>query len=235
MSILAIDTSTQVSSVAVVSAGNLAAEVTMQARLTHSETLLPHIEKALAMASQKKTDIEGIAVSIGPGSFTGLRIGLATAKAMSYALQIPLVGVPTLRALAYHFPVPGVQLLPLIDAQKGCAYVERYVWEHGKILKKSDVSILPVPEIVEKAEDLPGTVILLGDVISRRIEGKLLLPMNVQLAPVHLRMPRAANVAICGEEMLREGQAGNLMAMEPVYVRRSEAEALWEKRHGKGL
>lgn len=233
MSILAIDTSTQVSSVAVVSDGKLAAELTMQAKLTHSETLLPHIEEVLGMANQKKEELEGIAVSLGPGSFTGLRIGLATAKAMAYALQLPIIGVPTLRALAWHFPVEGFQLLPMIDAQKGNVYVERYMWEHGKLLKKTEVQVLPVEEVIRRTEELPGTVVLMGDVISKRIEGKQTLPMHVMLAPLHLRMPRAANVALCGLELLKEGKTGNVMDMEPVYIRRSEAEVLWEKRHGK--
>ena len=235
MSILAIDTSTQVSSVAVVSDGKLAAELTMQAKLTHSETLLPHIEEVLGMANQKKEELEGIAVSLGPGSFTGLRIGLATAKAMAYALQLPIVGVPTLRALAWHFPVEGFQLLPMIDAQKGNVYVERYMWEHGKLLRKTGVQVLPVEEVIRRTEELPGTVVLMGDVISKRIEGKQTLPMHVMLAPLHLRMPRAANVALCGLELLKEGKTGNVMDMEPVYIRRSEAEVLWEKRHGKAI
>ncbi|MBR0283754.1 MAG: tRNA (adenosine(37)-N6)-threonylcarbamoyltransferase complex dimerization subunit type 1 TsaB [Selenomonadaceae bacterium] len=235
MSILAIDTSTQVSSVAVVSDGKLAAELTMQAKLTHSETLLPHIEEVLGMANQKKEELEGIAVSLGPGSFTGLRIGLATAKAMAYALQLPIVGVPTLRALAWHFPVEGFQLLPMIDAQKGNVYVERYMWEHGKLLKKTEVQVLPVEDVIRRTEELPGTVVLMGDVISKRIEGKQTLPMHVMLAPLHLRMPRAANVALCGLELLKEGKTGNVMDMEPVYIRRSEAEVLWEKRHGKAI
>ena len=233
MSILAIDTSTQVSSVAVVSDGKLAAELTMQAKLTHSETLLPHIEEVLGMANQKKEELEGIAVSLGPGSFTGLRIGLATAKAMAYALQLPIVGVPTLRALAWHFPVEGFQLLPMIDAQKGNVYVECYMWEHGKLLRKTEVQVLPVEEVIRRTEELPGTVVLMGDMISKRIEGKQTLPMHVMLAPLHLRMPRAANVALCGLELLKEGKTGNVMDMEPVYIRRSEAEVLWEKRHGK--
>ena len=235
MSILAIDTSTQVSSVAVVSDGKLAAELTMQAKLTHSETLLPHIEEVLGMANQKKEELEGIAVSLGPGSFTGLRIGLATAKAMAYALQLPIVGVPTLRALAWHFPVEGFQLLPMIDAQKGNVYVERYMWEHGKLLRKTEVQVLSVEEVIRRTEELPGTVVLMGDVISKRIEGKQTLPMHVMLAPLHLRMPRAANVALCGLELLKEGKTGNVMDMEPVYIRRSEAEVLWEKRHGKAI
>ena len=119
MSILAVDTASQVSSVAVLSTERVAAEIGMQGALTHSETLMPHIETALRMARVKKEELDGIAVSIGPGSFTGLRIGLAAAKMAAYALRIPLVGVPTLEALAYHCMCEGVRLVPMMDAQKG--------------------------------------------------------------------------------------------------------------------
>ena len=173
MSILAIDTATQVSSVAVASADKLAAELTMQAKLTHSETLMPHIKEVLRMANVRKEQLEGIAVSIGPGSFTGLRIGLAAAKAMAYALDLPIVGVSTLKALAYHYPVPGLRIVSLLDAQKGNAYRESYEWEK----------------------------------------------------------PRAACVAMLGLQELAAGHTDNVMNMEPVYIRRSEAEVLWEKRH----
>jgi len=106
----------------------------MQGALTHSETLMPHIETALRMARVKKDELAGVAVSIGPGSFTGLRIGLAAAKMMSYALRIPMVGVPTLEALAYHCMWEGVRLVPMMDAQKGSVYTEEFAWtwESGK-------------------------------------------------------------------------------------------------------
>ena len=103
MLIVSLDTSSQVSSVAVLSEERVAAEVSMQGALTHSETLMPHIELALQMARAKKTELDGIVVSIGPGSFTGLRIGLAAAKMMAYALNIPMICVPTLEALACHY------------------------------------------------------------------------------------------------------------------------------------
>ena len=143
MSILAIDTATQVSSVAVASVDKLAAELTMQAKLTHSETLMPHIKEVLRMANVRKENLEGIAVSIGPGSFTGLRIGLAAAKAMAYALNLPIVGVSTLKALAFHYPVPGIRIVSLLDAQKGNAYRESYEWEHGELCIVNPVEVLP--------------------------------------------------------------------------------------------
>lgn len=231
MSILAIDTATQVSSVAVASADKLSAELTMQAKLTHSETLMPHIKEVLRMAGVQKEKLDGIAVSIGPGSFTGLRIGLAAAKAMAYALQLPIVGVSTLKALAYHYPVPGVRIVSLLDAQKGNAYRESYEWQAGEIKIMQEVEVLPIAEILAECAECGRQVILLGDVAARRIRGKVELPSNVSVAPAHLVMPRAACVAMLGLQELAEGRRDNVMNMEPVYIRRSEAEVLWEKRH----
>lgn len=231
MSILAIDTATQVSSVAVASETRLLAELTMQARLTHSETLLPHMEQVLKMANVKKEELEGIAVSLGPGSFTGLRIGLAAAKAVCYALKLPLVGVPTLEALAWHYPVAGVRVMTLLDAQKGNAYRQSFRWHNGRMEALEEITVVSLPEVIASCAALQEPVVLLGDVVSKKIAGKFELPSNVSLAPAHLVMPRAACVAMVGLKKLAVGETGNVMDMEPIYIRRSEAEVLWEKRH----
>ena len=231
MSILAIDTATQVSSVAVLKEGRLLAELTMQGKLTHSETLLPHIEQVLKMAAVAKEELTGIAVSNGPGSFTGLRIGLAAAKAMSYVLGIPLVGVSTLQALAYQLPAPGVRGMCLLDAQKGNAYVESYRWENNSLQVVDSVQVAKITDIVAACANMNEQVILLGDAVQKKVAGKLELPANVSVAPPHIVMPRAACVAMLGQAKLMAGETDNVMDLEPVYIRRSEAEVLWEKRH----
>ncbi len=233
MSILAIETATQVSSVAVLTDGKLAAELTMQAKLTHSETLMAHVEQAMKMAGTKREEAEAIAVSIGPGSFTGLRIGLAAAKAMSYVWEVPLLGVPTLEVLAQHFWSTDAAIFPLIDAQKGNAYVQPFSARAGRLRSEGPIAVKSLSEILEEAGEEQGPVVLLGDML-RKIEGKLTLPANVHIAPLHLRMPRAANVAVLGAARLAAGEQDNVMDLEPLYIRRSEAEVLWEKRHGEG-
>ena len=234
MSILSIDTSSQVSSVAVLSAERVAAEISMQGALTHSETLMPHIETALRMARVEKSELEGIAVSIGPGSFTGLRIGLASAKMMAYALHIPLIAVPTLEALAHHYICEGVRLVPMMDAQKGNVYAQEFVWEAGpdglRLSEKHALSILPLTEVIAGLENSEQPVILLGDAMQKHIDAAL--PEDVHLAPIHARMPRAACVGLAGLARLRRGESDDPMTAVPLYLRRSEAEVLWEKRHG---
>ena len=234
MSILSIDTSSQVSSVAVLSAERVAAEISMQGALTHSETLMPHIETALRMARVEKSELEGIAVSIGPGSFTGLRIGLASAKMMAYALHIPLIAVPTLEALAHHTICEGVRLVPMMDAQKGNVYAQEFAWEAGAegltLREAHPLVILPRTEVLAGLAHSTQPVLLLGDAMQKK--GVDELPTGVRLAPIHARMPRAACVGLASLTRLARGAVDDPVTIAPLYLRRSEAEVLWEKHHG---
>lgn len=208
-------------SVAVVSEEKILAEISQEAKLTHSETLLPQIEEVLRIAAVEKVD--AVAVSIGPGSFTGLRIGLATAKALAYAWQIKIIGVPTLRAIAYHFPTNGAVVIPLLDAQKNRAYFQQF----RNCRPLSEIEVRNIDEIVTSAGEIAGEVFLCGEVLNKI---KVELPPNVRIAPANCKMPRAVNVALCGKDLLDAGEISNVMNIEPLYVRRSEAEELWERR-----
>lgn len=238
MPILAIDTATMVSSVAVADEKKLYAELTVQTRLTHSETLMPHIQQVLEMAGVKRSELTAIAVSIGPGSFTGLRIGLAAAKAMSYAMDIPLVGISTMEALAWQYPSPNVTVVPLIDAQKGNVYAAGYQFdlEKDSIIELSKVGVYSFDEVFENFGIDGEYCVLVGDMAVKKAlpkKAKGELPDNFIIAPIHTIMPRAATIATAGLKKLAAGEVGSVMDMEPIYIRRSEAEELWEKRQAK--
>ena len=222
--VAAIETATRAASVAVCNEDKFT-EITQDSKLTHSETLLPQFKEVLAMANVNREMIDAIAVSIGPGSFTGLRIGLAAAKALAYAWNVKIIGVPTLHALAYHFPYSTV--MPMIDAQKNRAYVQIF----QKLQPVTDIEILGIDEAINKAasfaESSQSEVIICGDVC-HKIKS---LPESVKIASINMRMPRAVNVALCGRDLLNSGKIGNVMNIEPMYIRRSEAEVLWEKRN----
>ena len=217
---IAIETASRVSSVAVLD-GDRFTELNQNSQMTHSQTLLPQLKEVLELSKVDRGSVELIAVSIGPGSFTGLRIGLATAKALSYAWGVPLIGVPTLEALAYHFPFDNV--LTMIDAQKNRAYCQRF----ERLRAIGDIKVRSVEEIMEEVSASGDKVIVCGDAISKIKEA----PSNVEAAPINLRMPRAVNVGLCARRRMVEGLIDNVMNLEPLYVRRSEAEVLWEKRH----
>ncbi len=221
MIILGIEAATRVASVAVVSDEKILAEISQEAKLTHSETLLPQIEQVLKIANVEK--IDAVAVSIGPGSFTGLRIGLATAKALSYAWQVKIIGVPTLQAISYHFPTNNAVIIPMLDAQKNRAYFQKF--KSCKPL--SEIEVKNIDEIVASAGEIDSEVFLCGEVLSKI---KVDLPPNVKIAPINCKMPRAVNVAMCGKDLIDAGEISNVMNIEPLYIRRSEAEELWERR-----
>src|SRR5574344_3073149 len=148
---LALDTATRVCSVALVREQEILAAYDVTMGLTHSESLLPQIDQLFSRTGLAKTDIEKIAVSIGPGSFTGLRIGLAAAEAMAYAWHCAICGVNTLKALAYNLPVSGVALLPLLDAQKGNYYRGCYTWQDGKLKEVQAIAIVSGRQLLEEA------------------------------------------------------------------------------------
>jgi len=221
LNILGIETATRSVSVAVIFDGKIVAETIRESPQSFSETLLPQVEGVIKFADAFN-HLDAVAVSLGAGSFTGLRIGLATAKAVAYAWNLKIIGVPTLQALAYNFP--SAKVLPLIDAQKNRAYCQLF----EKNVPLSDLEVKPIAEAVTDAGQLDGEIFLCGDVLHKI---KVPLPPNVKLAPPNLQLPRASSVALCGADLIAAGKADNVMNLEPLYIRRSEAEELWEKRH----
>lgn len=227
MPILAIDTATLVSSVAIATEDTLVAELTVQTRKTHSERLMPYIASLLTMAETEKKDLKAVAVSIGPGSFTGLRIGLATAKAIAYALKIPLIGVPTLTALAFACPSPGVLLAPMLDAQKDNVYLGLYEWNGKTMIEIQPPRVIPFADANAELAATGRRVLLLGEAaVMHRAD-------IAQPAPPHVVMPRAGSVAILAQQMHAQGVRHDIASLEPLYIRRSEAEVLWERRQSE--
>ena len=231
MSVLALDTSTLVSSVALVNQTTLLAEITLQIRKTHSEQLMPHIAELMAFAGLQPTDLQAVAVSIGPGSFTGLRIGLATAKALAYAQHIPIVGVSTLEALAYSLPVPGILIAPMLDAQKDNVYHALYRWNGTNLETVVPASVGNIDEVLSSLSALELPVFLLGEA-AIQYSDKISDYPRLMKTPPQLIAARAANIGMVGLNMISRGITHSVMELEPVYIRRSEAEVLWEKRQG---
>lgn len=230
--LLAIETSSLVSSVALLHEDTLRAELTIQARLTHSEQLMPHIADMLAKASVTKSQIDGVAVSVGPGSFTGLRIGLATAKGLSFAWNVPIVGVTTPISLAYNFVGTSDRVCTLIDAQKGNVYAGVYRWDRTKLVTEKDIYIAPLTEVLDTLEGEGQPVVFCGDGSLKgrgKIEGRTDL---FRMAPPTMVIPRAGSVALGANVRFAVGDYDDCMTLTPSYLRRSEAEVLWEKRHG---
>ena len=224
---LAIDTATKVCSVALCRDGEITAEYNITLGMTHSEGLLPQLEQLLERTNTKKQDIDLIAVSMGPGSFTGLRIGLATAEAMAYSWQCLLHGVDTLKALAYNIPIEGLVLSPVLDAQKGNYYQALYQWQEGKLVELAGTEVVNKERLVERIAEYNLPALILGE--CKKLE-KVELSANIKLAPKTLLMPKASSIALVAEAEFDPEADKKIFGLEPYYIRRSEAEELWEQR-----
>lgn len=218
--VLAIDTSTELGSVAVLVDGVLAAEVGARVRARHGETLFPLIAFALEHAGLARTDVELIAVGIGPGSFTGTRIGVATAKGLAVALDRPLVGVVSLAAIARG--APGAWIVPVVDAHKGEVYAAAYE-RVGRTLTErlAPFHAPPTEAFARVRECVPVGALTCGSGLRRYpeyVDGSTL-----EVLPPLLDAPRAAILALEAEERFATRGADDRATLEPLYVRPSDA------------
>lgn len=235
---LGIETSSLVSSLALLEGDTLLGELTMQAGLTHSEQLVPHIELLLDQAQVDKSDLTGIVVAIGPGSFTGLRIGMGTAKAMAYALKIPLYGAMTMDGIAYNVPYTDRLISVLIDAQKKNVYEARYRWEGNQLLRIQDPIVKAAVDLVQELEDQGQATLFLGDGIKRVQKLVTDRTSSVEegvplftIGPATVAIPRAGAMLLAARDFNGGLKPSDPMTMIPYYIRRSEAEVMWEDKH----
>ena len=225
MKILALDSSGLVASVAIVSDDDLIGEYTVNYKKTHSQTLLPMLDEVAKMVELDLSTIDVIAVSAGPGSFTGLRIGSATAKGLGLALKKPLVSVPTLEGIAYNFCGSEKVICPMMDARRSQVYTGIYEFQGNTLKVLEDQMAVPVEEALEKLNQTGREVILAGDgvpVYLELIEKNLKVPYL--LAPAHLNRQRAGAVAVLGIQYAKEGKLESAMEHQPDYLRLSQAE-----------
>ena len=225
MKLLGIDSSSLVASVAVVTDDVLTAEYTVDFKKTHSQTLLPMIDEVVTMLGMDLHEIDAIAVSGGPGSFTGLRIGSATAKGLGLALEKPLIHVPTVDAMAYNLWGSDALICPIMDARRNQVYTGIYEFCDGKLQILENQMAVSVTEIAEKLNALGREVIFLGDgvpVYRKTLAEVMKIPYS--FAPAHMNRQRASAVAVLGAQYYVQGRAESAMEHKPDYLRLSQAE-----------
>ncbi|MBS3900179.1 MAG: tRNA (adenosine(37)-N6)-threonylcarbamoyltransferase complex dimerization subunit type 1 TsaB [Dethiobacter sp.] len=224
MQILGIDTATLVCSVALVSEKATLAEYTLQTRKTHSERLLPLIAAMLSHVGITPNELDGVAVAAGPGSFTGLRIGMVTAKTLGQALNVPVVGVSTLEALAAQHPFfPGI-ICPILDARREQVYNGLFV-PGTRPAPLSAERVLPLWELLAELEVRSEKILFVGDgVPPYQAAIRAQLGERVCLMPPEGSICRAAAVARLGLAEFVLKHDFSWRELMPRYVRRSEAE-----------
>lgn len=226
--LLAIDTASAVLSCALAKEDVLVAEWTVQRRLTHSEQLIPHIDEMMKEAGVQREDITAVAVSNGPGSFTGLRIGLACAKMLAYIWHIPLITVDTLEALAHNLVGSQAFVLSMEDAQRGNVYAALYA-SFEDIWKVWGNKVLSIDEAIAESIQHGGPIIAVGE--SADVYKEKLQKQGILVAYPHQRHCRAGSVAAVAMKKWKRNETSDPLSTIPNYIRRSEAEVQWEKKH----
>lgn len=235
MKILGLDSSGLVAGVAVAEDDVLLAEYNVNYKKTHSQTLLPMLEEIRNMLELELDSLDAIAVASGPGSFTGLRIGSATAKGLGFALDKPLVEVPTLEGLAYNLWGTRDLVCPLLDARRSQVYTGIYEFvpmEEGRLRLAAvepqcavDLSFL-IEKLNQLGDRQPGrAVIFLGDgvaVFRETLSEQVKIPFS--FAPAACNRQRAGSIAVLGADYYRQGRIVSAEEHRPQYLRQSQAE-----------
>lgn len=234
MKILAIDSSGMTASAAIAEEGKLIAEYSVNNKKTHSQTLLPMIDEIFRMAQLDRESIDAVAAAAGPGSFTGLRIGAATAKGIGLALNKPLISVPTLEAMAYNaWGMQGL-IVPMMDARREQVYTGIYRFDGEKITAVMGQDALSVEELMSRLNERGEQAFLLGDgttVFRDKIREALRIPYV--FAPAHMNQQRAGAVACCAFVYAARGELTAAADFRPDYLRLSQAERVRAEQTGE--
>lgn len=233
MRILAIDTSTSAATAAVLSDRKLESEIFLNNKLQHSVMLFPMIENVLSMLEISINDIDAVAVSGGPGSFTGLRIGVAAAKGIVQGGNKKFIAISSLDAMAFQQVGFDGIICPIMDALRDNIYTGLFTWQGGELFKTLDYEALHIDELLDKLLDKGDKVIFCGDAVDLHKE-KILekLSHKAYFSPLSSSMPRASSVAELALIKLNSGHEDNIYQYSPIYIRKPQAEREYEKRQG---
>ena len=230
MKILAVDTATSWQSVAIVEGETVVARSDQDAAGSHARMLVPAIDRLLASCGMALSDLEGLAVSIGPGSFTGLRVGLATMMGFRLVTGLPLAAVPTLEAMAWNLRGMPQRLCPMLRARTGEIYWAQYQWlPDGSILQVQEEQVGAI-EVMARSVEVPTLVFGEGWTLHKKDLHRLLdKRLGAGEAPAEAMRPSAVSVGCAGAERIRRGEVAG-QGLAPRYVQRPEAEVVWERR-----
>ena len=224
MLILAFETSAKAASVALLDDQKLLAESYQNTGLTHSQTLMVMAEDALKQSGKTVSDVTAVAVAEGPGSFTGVRIGVAAAKGFAWGRQIRCAGVSTLEAMARSLGIYDGYVLPVMDARRSQVYNALFLAEGGKLTRLREDRAIALSDLAEDIKNLEKSIFLVGDGSNLCYNTLLEKVPNLVLPPEHRMHQRACGVGLAAAEQMAQGIPGNGAELAPNYLRLSQAE-----------
>ena len=224
MLILAFETTAKAGSVALLEDGKLLAESYQNTGLTHSQTLMVMAEDMLKQAGKTVADVTAVAVAEGPGSFTGVRIGVAAAKGFAWGAEIPCCGVSTLEAMAETLGVYEGHICACMDARRNQVYNALFLADGGNLERVSEDRAIALTELKSDLEHIDGPVFLVGDGAALTYKTLKDAVPELVLPPEHRMHQRASGVAIVAARKIAAGESGDANALTPNYLRLSQAE-----------
>ena len=224
MLILAFETSAKAASVALTENGKLLGESYQNTGMTHSQTLMVMAEDLLKAAGKAVKDLSAVAVAEGPGSFTGVRIGVAAAKGLAWGAELPCFGISTLEAMAVSLGAWQGYICPVMDARRSQVYNALFYVNHGQLRRVSEDRAIALSDLEKELKELAEPIFLVGDGSRLCYQTLAEAVPNLVLPPEHRMHQRAVGVALLAEKQLEAGKAGDGAALAPNYLRLSQAE-----------
>jgi len=231
--ILAFETSAKAASVALLEDSRLLAESYQNTGLTHSQTLMVMAEDLLKTCGMTASQVEAVAVAAGPGSFTGIRIGVAAAKGFAWGSEIPCYGVSTLEAMALNLGVHSGIVLPVMDARRSQVYNAVFRAEGGKLTRLCEDRAISLKELEAEIKNYEESIFLVGDGSILCYNTLQETVPNLVMPPEHRMHQRAAGVGLAAAGMIAAGLPGNGAELTPNYLRLSQAERERMERENK--
>ena len=224
MKILAFETSAKAASVALTDGGKLLAESYQKTGMTHSQTLMVMAQDLLKTCGLSPKDVDAVAVAAGPGSFTGVRIGVAAAKGYAWGGELPCYGVSTLEAMARNLGIWQGYIVPAMDARRSQVYTAIFHAEKGVLTRVEEDMAISLQELGEKIKNYEESIFLVGDGAQLCYNTLLEEVPALVLPPEHRMHQRAVGVALLAEKKANAGECGDGAALTPNYLRLSQAE-----------
>lgn len=233
MKVLAIDTSANVATAAVAEEDVLLGEYILNHKKTHSQKIMVMIDELLRDLELNVRDIDLFAVADGPGSFTGLRIGVATMKALAHSVNKPIVGISPLAGMAYNLPYAEHIIVPVMDARANRVYTASYIWDEG-FKEITEPEATTIEECVANCGELMETIFVGDGAVVHRGYIREKLGDKAIFAPATAMGQRASSIAALAVEKAKRGEDSTYLDLKPVYLRKSQAEReLEEKMKGE--
>ena len=233
MKILSIDSATAAATCAILEDDNVLSEITFNYKKQHSLILMPIIDELFNNTGMCINDIDAFVASKGPGSFTGLRIGLSTIKGLSQGTGKPFVTVSTLDSLAFNLAYTSGIVCPILDALRDNVYTALYTFDNSQLNRITEYINISIDELINILKEKNCNISFVGDGVPK-FKDKLIAHLpNISFAPAHLNLAKASSLGELGLKLLSKGTFDDLYASVPIYLRKPQAEREYEEKMGR--